>query len=297
MLLHALLASGAQSTEPEGPRVVAIFVLADPGARDALDEEVRLRLRAGLPGWDPGPLAWFSATPPEAPRTQAGRAFLERVGHPAMDLPLARGFGDGTHPTTLACAEGLVARVRPGDRILDLGAGSGILGTLSLALGAREVHAVERDLGACASLEQLATEHRLALTVHHLEVRPGCLGPLAPHGLGPWDGIVANVAAEPLLPLIPALVDALEPGGWLLISGVVAPERARLDAALATAMGVRATRANRSPPDPAATGAPATGAPATDALATDATTPHGFHWRDGAGWWTGIHHPAGWSSF
>ena len=54
-------------------------------------------------------------------------------------------FGTGSHASTQLCLEGVEEHTRPGDRVLDLGCGSGILSIAALCLGAGYAAAVDID--------------------------------------------------------------------------------------------------------------------------------------------------------
>jgi len=220
-------------------------------AAAALKGEVEARLRAALPSVAPADLA---------PRWQPfdGAAWLARRGEGRVPLRDGRElrilpgvvFGDGEHPTTRRCVEVLESAVRPGDRWIDIGAGSGILSLAAAACGAREVVAVEMDPAGCDEIrENCGLNDALAGDIRPggpgrvgtgpgrfdtvsavcLEVTPEHLGPL--QGGAPWDGIVANVEAGVLVPLLPALGGCVAPGGWVVTSGILASERERIEGA------------------------------------------------------------------
>lgn len=122
-------------------------------------------------------------------------------------------FGTGTHPTTRLCLEWLDSRVRPGQRVLDYGCGSGVLGIAALLLGANEVVGIDNDPQAItasfANAERNGVEERFPL--HLPEAAPG----------GEYDIVVANILAAPLVDLAPRLKANIRPGGEIVLSGVM----------------------------------------------------------------------------
>jgi precorrin-6B methylase 2 len=142
-------------------------------------------------------------------------------GHPPLRIQAGVAFGDGEHPTTRRCLEVLARRVQPGDRVVDVGAGSGILSVAAARLGAGKVLAVEMDPAGRPEIEANAALNGVA---DRVEARLHRATPEAPGFGGEWNGIVANLEGPILRPLLPALVRRLAPGGWLLVSGLLAPE-------------------------------------------------------------------------
>lgn len=129
-------------------------------------------------------------------------------------------FGSGAHPTTRLCLSWLAQHVRPGQRVLDFGCGSGILAIAAALLGARVV-AVDHDPQAV-----MATRENAAYN----EVEEAQLEVLS---LEQWrsagyrqcfDVIVANILAGPLQSLATEFEQALVPGGTLVLSGVLAEQ-------------------------------------------------------------------------
>ena len=131
-------------------------------------------------------------------------------------------FGTAEHATTRGCLRLLDGRVREGDRVADIGSGSGILSIAAVHLGAKEVLAVEMDPMSCdAARENLlanGVEDRVRILVE--EIRGDSPLPQAP-----FQGIVANIQRFILVPLLPALGASLAPGGWLILSGILLEER------------------------------------------------------------------------
>ena len=67
----------------------------------------------------------------------------QTAANPGLDRAQRLAFGTGTHPTTRMCLESLELIAHPGQQVLDMGAGSGILSIAAARLGAASVLAVE----------------------------------------------------------------------------------------------------------------------------------------------------------
>jgi len=127
-------------------------------------------------------------------------------------------FGNAEHGTTRGCLRLLDGVVEVGDRVLDVGAGSGILSIAAAMLGAGEVLAVEGDPLATETLRE-NIEHNGTQDV--VDTLVAWVDHDALAGLGPAHGIVANIEAGILTPLLSGLAQALRPGGWLILSGIL----------------------------------------------------------------------------
>jgi ribosomal protein L11 methyltransferase len=148
----------------------------------------------------------------------------------ALDPGMA--FGTGLHPTTRLCLAA-VERLADDDRIasrrvLDVGCGSGILSIAAARLGADRVVGLDTDPIAVEATIANGRRNRVS---RRIQARLGTL----PSSAGPFDVVLANLIASPLVRLAPALHDELAPGGILVASGIFvdrAPEvRAAFEAA------------------------------------------------------------------
>ena len=136
-------------------------------------------------------------------------------------------FGTSEHPTTRGCLALLDPRVSEGDRVADVGAGSGILAIACALLGASDVLALELDPWAAASARDNVALNGVQAQVR-VETRG--VGPaFLPH-VSPLDGIVANMESPILKPLLPGFHGGLLPGGWLILSGILVAEKDEMDA-------------------------------------------------------------------
>lgn len=132
-------------------------------------------------------------------------------------------FGTGSHPTTQLCLELLEEALRPGDRVLDLGCGSGILAIAALVLGASRAVGVDIDPKASdAALENgllngIGAERLTVLAGDVLSDKKlwAKLGP------GQNRVVLANIVADVIIPLSAAAGDFLTPGGVFLCSGII----------------------------------------------------------------------------
>lgn len=148
----------------------------------------------------------------------------------AIDPQMA--FGTGEHATTRIVVRALEGLIRPDDRVLDMGTGSGILAIAAAALGARSVDAVESDADALPNaLENLNRNSEAgAVRLLHASVDGDWL-----EQNGRYDVILANVLSGVLRPLLPAFRAALDPGGRLVLCGILCEESADMRRAAAEA--------------------------------------------------------------
>jgi ribosomal protein L11 methyltransferase len=150
----------------------------------------------------------------------AWRRYRARSGEVVVRLDPGMAFGTGQHATTRMCLLALEEHVRPGCRLLDLGAGSGILAIAAARLGAREIIALDTDPLAVAVAEKNVALNGVEKQV---TVSPGSLGEKwpAPLPFRPFDCLVANINAETIMRLAPELVKAVERGGTGIVSGII----------------------------------------------------------------------------
>jgi ribosomal protein L11 methyltransferase len=130
-----------------------------------------------------------------------------------VELDPGRGFGTGAHPSTRLLLDALAARINGGERLLDVGCGSGVLAVCALKLGASS--AVGIDIEAHA-LEATRRNAALNAVEDHLQVSGTPLAETA----GQFDVVVANLAMPTLVDLAPDLLARRSPGGWLAVSGI-----------------------------------------------------------------------------
>jgi len=122
-------------------------------------------------------------------------------------------FGTGLHATTRLCLRALERHVRPGVRVADVGAGSGILAIAAALLGAAAVAAVDIDPLAVRVARENVADAGVGGIV---SVAEGSAPPA-----GAFDIVAANILADVILGMAPALRDALTPNGLLIASGII----------------------------------------------------------------------------
>ncbi len=135
---------------------------------------------------------------------------------PAVVLDPESAFGSGEHGSTRAALTLLERHLRPGDRVLDLGSGSGILAIAAAKLGAASAVGIENDAEANPVAWRNAERNDVGAAVDFLEGDAGDLAPL----LGPADLILSNILRLMNTALLPAVVAALRPGGLAIFSGM-----------------------------------------------------------------------------
>jgi ribosomal protein L11 methyltransferase len=141
------------------------------------------------------------------------------AGELRLELEPGRAFGTGLHATTALVAELLDDRSRAlaGEEVLDVGTGSGILALAALLLGASRVTAIDTDEDVIGVVLENAERNGLS---HRVRAFAGGLEAID----RPYHWVLANIEARVLRPLAPALVRSLEPGGVLILSGLLESE-------------------------------------------------------------------------
>jgi ribosomal protein L11 methyltransferase len=140
-------------------------------------------------------------------------------------------FGTGTHATTALCLGALseLVTARPGLSVLDVGTGSGLLAIAARKLGAGLTVGVDNDPVAVRVARENA--ERNAVDVALSETPAGEVR-------GTFDLVLANILANTLVELAPALEARLAPGGVVLLSGILAPQAEEVRRAY-VALGLR----------------------------------------------------------
>jgi ribosomal protein L11 methyltransferase len=148
-----------------------------------------------------------------------------RLNDIAIEIDAGQAFGTGHHGTTAGCLEVIetVMRARKVRNALDLGTGSGVLAIAARKLKPVPVLATDIDPIATRVAAENVKRNGIATGITTVTA-PGFHSPaFAAHG--PFDLIIANILARPLIKMAPQLASHLAPGGSVILSGILASQR------------------------------------------------------------------------
>lgn len=146
-------------------------------------------------------------------------------GQVAVVIDPKMAFGTGGHESTRLCLEFLDELLVPGDRCLDLGTGSGILGIAAGLLGAGALTLVDPDPLAVENARENLERNRV-----QARVLQGDLGTLV---AAEFDLVLANIQSSVLVPILAGIGQVLRPGGRVIFSGLLVREEDSFRAAVA----------------------------------------------------------------
>ncbi|MCA1444475.1 50S ribosomal protein L11 methyltransferase [Ensifer sp. IC4062] len=220
----------------------SVYMMADE------EESVRVRLAEALAvGFSHLPIErevlpdidWIAKSLEGLAPVRAGRFVVHgshdrdkvRTGEIAIEIDAGQAFGTGHHGTTAGCLEVLasVAHTRPVRNVLDLGTGSGVLALAAWKLLHVPVLATDIDPIATRVASQNARRNGVG-TGMTFATAPG-FHSTAFSANGPFDLIIANILARPLMKMAPLLVANLASGGSVILSGILAEQRWKVLAA------------------------------------------------------------------
>ncbi len=139
-----------------------------------------------------------------------------------IEIDPGTSFGTGKHETTQLCIRQLCKYMKPGDRVLDVGCGSGILSLVSLKLGASSVTGTDIDPICMEATADNMQINRLPMEGNHffhgnliddaeLQKKVG----------EAYDIVVANILADIIIPLTPVIPEHIKKGGIYIVSGII----------------------------------------------------------------------------
>jgi ribosomal protein L11 methyltransferase len=176
---------------------------------------------------------WVKASLDGLKPVRAGRFLIHgshdrdrrRIGDIAIEIEAGLAFGTGHHGTTSGCLDliAAVSRRQHPRNALDLGTGSGVLAIALARLAHIPVLATDIDPVATAVARENARLNHVGALVE-TRTAVGFHDP-AFAARGPFDLIVANILARPLMRLAPAMAAHLVPGGSIVLSGILDGQR------------------------------------------------------------------------
>ena len=131
-------------------------------------------------------------------------------------------FGTGSHATTRLCLTALEKAVQGGERVLDLGCGSGILSIAALRLGAAAARAVDIDEQCLTVARDNAALNNIGPDRYTVEVGDLLTDEDFRASLGGgYQIVLANIVADVIIALAPLVRSLMAEGGWFLCSGII----------------------------------------------------------------------------
>jgi ribosomal protein L11 methyltransferase len=159
------------------------------------------------------------------PEWEAGRVPRGRI---PITVNPGLAFGTGGHETTRLCMillEALAEEDRLAGRILDVGAGTGILALTAHLLGAEDILAFDIDPDCGPAMAELIRQN--AGELRHTDPFQTIVGSLEDprvQARAPFQGLLANILLETIQDLLPGMAAVAAPGAWLVASGILAAQ-------------------------------------------------------------------------
>ncbi len=205
---------------------ILVACAADPPAAEALIRDLDAHYGAAIQAWqrEEPAVDWTTAWRAGLGPRRSGRLVLVPswvTYQPEGDevvvvLDPETAFGSGEHGSTRVALRLIEAWLKPGDTVLDLGSGSGVLAIAAAKLGAGLAVGIELDPEALPVAERNAATNGVSDRVQFLAGDAAILAPL----LRPADLVVCNVLRSVNETLLPAIHQAVRPGGTAIFSGM-----------------------------------------------------------------------------
>lgn len=179
---------------------------------------------------------WVTLSQQAAPPIEAGRFTVRTPDYPPSEkpysvefvIPASQAFGTGQHETTAGCLAMLDRMKRNGivvRNVIDIGTGTGLLGFAAMALWPSAISTASDIDPICENV----VRDNAALNGVAMGARAGAMMVVTASGLdhpairvrAPYDLVVANILAGPLVDLAPDIADAMAPSGHLLLAGLL----------------------------------------------------------------------------
>lgn len=189
---------------------------------------------------------WLTLSQHNVAPIRAGAFHVHTPEYPALAesgtrdfvIPASQAFGTGQHATTAGCLAMLTCMKRQGAvirNLADIGTGTGLLAFAAMELWPRALATASDIDRVCAGV----VEDNAALNAVPLGARPGELTMLVADGMdhpllgarGPYDLVIANILAGPLISLAPDFARTMVPGGHLLLAGLLEQQEPMVRAA------------------------------------------------------------------
>lgn len=136
-------------------------------------------------------------------------------GRVALHIDPGLAFGTGGHETTRLCLELCEKYLKPGDSVLDVGCGSGILSIAALLLGAKEAVGVDIDAKAVDTARENAALNGVG------DRYTAVCGSFTDRVQGQYDVVLANIVADAILFLSEGVRSFMKPGAVYIMSGII----------------------------------------------------------------------------
>lgn len=159
---------------------------------------------------------WPQAITPGLVVKPTWRDYTPKPGQQVIEIDPGMAFGTGTHPTTTLCVQLLEKHLRPGQSILDVGTGSGILLIAAAKLGAKRMAGIDLDPMAVTVAHKNLSQNRIEPSAFELSC-----GHLVDTVHETFDVVVSNILAEVVIELLDHVGQVIKSGGLFICSGII----------------------------------------------------------------------------
>lgn len=140
-----------------------------------------------------------------------------------VELDPGTAFGTGMHHTTRLCITQMKKYLQKGQKLFDVGCGSGILSIIGLMLGAGEAMATDVDPNAVAAAIENAKVNHIDMSKYDVKAGDIITDADFRHTCGDekYDLVLANILADVIIPLSGVIKDNMKPGALFVSSGII----------------------------------------------------------------------------